>query len=928
MKKEDIKNIGKMAAAYCAKAAFFLLMLCFISLFIPHDARADTTTKISGYYYTDETFVLNDRLAIINVDSDDQIIINYDGEFLVIKNNTCKTVINNKFCVDSILHDKTLDKKKAQIIVYYIGPDITISRSINKSDPFIGEGIKMTVKLENNGNITAKNVTYMDMFPPEIEITKIKKGNAVIEKVQMIGNETGTKQNMTRVFWKGEIAMNGVIDLVYTIKPLQYINTLFAAKAIYNDGRKNVEVISSTSSIKTKSFFEISKKFAPTDYSVAAESTTLISGETKADLYIGEEALFIVEIKNKALKNETINVSYLDFYIPENLLYKGSTTFVVYTNKSNENETYNPGAHTLEKIGAGRYRWHGLMNPDGLVFAIKLKGVKKGHASIAVYAKLVQLDEKKEPYYRSLYDQDYYDNEDIEVKLKDPSIETNLNEGKTFDSAQKAYLTIYMINPNEFANLTKMKVILDTPWTSKNFTINDLRKGNYVSIFDGFVTMPSVTESTGKKIKVNVTYETEYGELYSLKLDRNIAIKPFPPIKITYSVSPAKSSTTDKSIIDYQKSIVTVRLSNTGNSRIEHINVTQISDPLLTNQDNISRTINLEKGVVMDVLMYEIEPPDDKDIKEYLLSTNIDYMASNETFHAVRDYVIEVNPKKLSITGTKKAQVETAVRGVPFKTDYIIENTEEETLYNVTVLFPEREDYDLLGSRHYSIKKIDKDERIPIIGKERVVSKINLSSARLPKAEIVFHDVDGVEFKANSSDTTIEILYAPFDSPTMTLRRNISKDTVNESESFLVDTMIMNIGQKDARVTLTDFGKSWEIYSYAGTNKTMTYLVNESRLGDIELQPAVISYGYNDETYYSFSNKNILTVKEKPGAGKAEEKPVEEAVQEVKQEVVEKKANPYAKYLYLVVFVIIVCLIIFSVIRMKPSEKRFEFMEE
>lgn len=912
-----------------AKNALLMAALLLILLSLPEAAYAEAVTIISGDYYTDDTFMLNDRIGIINVDSYEQVILDYDNNFIVIDNATCRRVVNDNFCVTSIEYDIGKEEKKASLSISYLGPTVEPTDSMNISDPKIGEGTKVIAKMENIGNTTAKNVTYINIIPPEIKAFKIRGSPVKIEKFLTWANDTGKLQNMTKVSWTGEIAVSETRTLEYGLKPLKYVDTTFAAKVIYNDGRKKIEDASSALSMKTKSFFELTKKFAPLDYSVPAESITLTSGESKSDLYVGEEMLFITEIKNKALKNETINITYIDFYVPDSFIYKGPMSFVVYTNKSDANASYTPGIHTLEKAAKGVYRWKGLINPDGIVFCLKLKGAREGKSRVAVSAKFIQLEEKKGPVYKSLYEQDYDGYEEIDIKLKDPTIESNFKDGQTFDSAEKRYFTLYMQNPNDYTNFTKLNVTLETPWLTKNFTLTRVKVNNYINLFDGFVEMPVVTSPTTGRIKANVTYETEYGETDSVKFERSISIKPHSPVKPSYYLSPSKSSSTDGAVIGNEEIMVTVKLTNFGNSDIKHINLTQETDPALTGDSNFSRTINIDKGITMDALMYKINPPDISPLKEYKLITRLDYVAANDTYHLVKEYRVEVNDKKLGLTVTKKIQVDKATIGFPFYADYLVENTNKEPINNVTLIFPLSNEFDLVGSRYYTISRIEKGGSASAIAKEKLVSKKNGTGIKLPKTDIVFHDESGNEFRANSSDDNLEVIYITPQSPLIMLTRNISKTTVNQTEKFLVYTALANIGGQGAKVTLSDFGKAWELDLDKGRNKTLQYEVSENRIGEILLEPAIANYTYNNEIYYSSSNKNLVNVvgivEEEP-----EEKPAEKEPEVVGGEVVteERPPNPYYKYMYLTVFVILVCIILFSVIRMKPKEKRFKFMEE
>lgn len=911
-----------------AKSAIFLL--CFM-LFIPLFSMivfADATSLMGGAFYTDDTFTMNDKIGVINVNSYDEVIIDYDNSFILINNGTCKRLINNRLCVDGIEYDNTLKKKKATINIFYIGPDITVTRSVNKSNPHVYEGVKVTARIENKGNTTADNLTYIDLLPSEIQLIKLRKLDARTEKVLVYRNDTASWQNMTRIVWQGSVKPDEQIDIIYTMKPTAYIDASFTADIIFFDGIKDMIVKSSAMSIKTESFFEITKKFAPEDYTVAAGSTSVIVGEAESSIYIGDKVLFITEIQNKAFENETINVSYIDFYIPDGMMYEGPASFRVYTNKSNASTSYTPGVQSLKKLGKNIYRWSGLLGPDSVIFAMKLKGIRKGTHKVMVYSHLVQFKEKKKPYYEPLYDLDYYGSEEVEVKFDEPFIESNIKNGQTFDSGEKAYFTVYMQNKNEKANFTNIKALIETPWEpAKTLNFSYLKKTNYVNFFDGFVTMPTVSDPVTKKFSVNVTYESEYGEKYSAKLERTLSIRPHTPIRIAHTFSPSRGTTPEKIIIDNSESLVTLQLANSANTKIDHINVTEVVDPILSKEGNFTRIVNIDKGIIMDVLKYKINPVDVKTTKEYHIVTYVDYNSGNDTYHIAKDTLVEVNAKKMTLDVKKMSRVTTIAKGMPFYVDYTVENTADEPVENITLIFPLSENMDIIGSRHYYIKRLEKGEKISVTGKEKLRSKSNDTRIGLGKTKVIFHDIYGSEFDTNTSDQKIDMLYKPLLTPALKASRSISKTMVNRSENFSSAITVENIGIGDVTATINDFGRTFEFKVESGKKKSISHEVSADKTGTYALEPALISYEYDGESYYTASNRNEMTVigaKEIEEA--AEEKPGEAKPEEAAAP--ERKEMPYLKYVLLVVFIMVICFIIFSVIRMKPKEKRFDFMEE
>ncbi|MFO8016469.1 MAG: hypothetical protein R6U32_05170 [Candidatus Woesearchaeota archaeon] len=931
MDEHPVQGVGRPVRIPIA----YLLILTILVCVTAPDSNAESR-DITGNFFTGETFELNDRIGMININSYSEVIIDYDGDIIVVRNGSCEREINHDYCVDSIVYDTAQEKKRASIDINYLGPEIELNRKVNDSKPLIDEGVMVTAEIENTGNTSADNVTYIDIYPPEIEVMDVKEGYADIKPMNRWSNENSSWQNMTMVFWQGEVKSDEKKEIEYTIKPVDYVDSDFTARIIYDDGYEVIEKKSPSFSMSTESFFEISKKFAPLDYTVSAGYSSVVTGENEGDIEVGEEALFILEMINEDPKNRSINISYIDFYIDDNLEYKRPASFRVYTNTSNPNESYTPGVHRLRKIDDNLYRWSGFIGPEDFIIALKVEGVREGTGRISTDARITHFAEKEEHYYEKLYEESYSGYQDIRVNFNSPEIKTNMEGDQTFESGQKVYFTAYMQNPNEYVNITDMRVRIDTPWDEKEFDVSNLRKTEYINFFDGFITMPETDGVTEERIRIDVEYETEYGDNYSESLDETIRVVPHTPISIKHSVSPSSGSLPEGFIVENGESSVTLTLTNIGERRLEHINITEEVSPEIKESPNMTRDIDMEKGTTRDILKYRINPPDVKETGEYMIKTYVDYNAGNETYHIMKTTKIKVEPKDLSISVKKTPEGQTFTRGVPFSVDYMLENDAGEALENITIIFPLDEDFEMIGNRRYTIKEMGAGETMTVSGEETLMPKINGTSLEMRETEVVFHDKYGNEFRSNSTTQKINIIYKPLQSPALDIERNISRETVNRSESFNVRTTVRNIGKEEVEAEVHDLGRDWSIRLAPGREKTFNFGYSEERTGHVNLQPAIAEYEYEGKTYYSSSNANGLIVMGK-SEEEEEDKKKEEGIEEQKKDDIEnmtgeeeekKEDSPYMKYIYLAIFIIIICIIIFSVISIRPKRKQFEFLKE
>ena len=818
------------------KRAALILPLLLMIAFLPA-AFADVETLESNFFYSDETFEVHDKIGTVKINSLDQVILNYDNHFIVLYNNTCRTeYIYTRFCIEDVRYDVSEHKYETKLSIYYIGPDIKIERSVNVSNPQIGEGVKITVTLRNDGNASASNITYIDVLPPEIEVIKVK-GIARAEKVSVWGNDTGW-QNMTRIFWQGPIGRGEKEEFYYTVKPVAALDTKLVAKAVYFNGIKDITVYSSELNLKTEYPFDLKSIFVEKDYEVAA-GEDVTGGETIAEAEVGKEILFIIELKSKVMEDHALNAT-LEFYFPDGLQYVSSPMIRVRSNTSDPTQFYLAGALVPEKISRSTYRWKGSI-PENFskVFVFKVRAEKKGVKRATIIGSFSELDEDDNP----LYSTNYYDYKDIDLTFNDITLESNFNDGDSFDSGQKTYFTVWLQNPNEYTNITRIKALMNMSWLpEKEISFDTVKKAAHINIFDGFVDMPAVKSAQARKFSVNVTYETPYGEVFNKVLQRSVTIKPHSVIDITHNIEDATAINSYTYDMDSKENYVTITLSNKADRYIEHVDFQVVIDPRLVKagDDNFSKVISVDKSAVVDVYKFKIDPPEKGKLENYTIKVYVNYTLDDISYSAAEDIILLVKPKKLEIDISKDLFEEDAIMGRIASIDYTLENTEKETLYNLTIVFPFTYGVDIVGNRVYSIDILAPDEKIDISRKEAIRPKIN-GTVKLEKTGVVFHDIYGNEFVSNSSMLSIDVIYAEITSPALFLVKNISKTTVNKSEEFEVSLLINNTGPKEAYIKVEDDGKNWTLGVGAGKKNSITYKTKVENVGKVGLPMAVAS---------------------------------------------------------------------------------------
>jgi uncharacterized repeat protein (TIGR01451 family) len=212
-----------------------------------------------------------------------------------------------------------------EVIVRTKAPDILIERSFSKTSPSINEEVTVEVLLTNEGDATARDFVYEDVFPSEF---KIVRGN--------------TKSN--KIFVEGFLTAGDTKTITYVIKPL--ILTEFESKAeiSYKDeGEKIVK----------KSELETISVFVP------YEITNNLSTNTPAP---GEEIKYSVFVENK--ETAVMKINRLEIKLP---------SFVRGISWSQD----------ITKEDDKTYVYSGTMNSESIKeFIVNIKSVKAGEHKI------------------------------------------------------------------------------------------------------------------------------------------------------------------------------------------------------------------------------------------------------------------------------------------------------------------------------------------------------------------------------------------------------------------------------------------------------------------------------------------------------------------------------------------------------------------
>lgn len=349
---------------------------------------------------------------------------------------------------------------QAHITIEQITAKLNISRTVQKTNPQIGEDVRIVMNLENDGDRDATGVVFNDEFPEDFEITYVS--GCVIS-----GNKVEWEGNLKRSERKKECE--------YRIKPLKEVTYSSKATATYNNGDK--ETTSSSPTVK------ITVQEPPLDIRINSSRTTLDLGE---EFWVNITLENINEDKDVSVDNFIISV-------PESM-------------------------EIIEKRGidSDKLYWRGNLRPTGDMekeIKLKIKTKKTGNKSInltALYsAGGIKSEAKREV--------------EIETNhITKPSIMfLGLEEGVKTDG--KKNIEVYVENLDEKYSFHNIKIKVDESDLpiEINGDVIELASRRHEKIGEIGAIDAEIGNYTLKGI---VESETEYGERFENRFEKSIEV--------------------------------------------------------------------------------------------------------------------------------------------------------------------------------------------------------------------------------------------------------------------------------------------------------------------------------------------------------------------------------------------------------------------
>lgn len=783
---------------------FKALLIVTIAILSAYPIFAAETLFFSGFVFSGQSITVNDKSFIITLEWDKRNIMLQSGRAIFFVNKArCENAYNIRFCFHNTLWDTEEKKDKINISVYSLSPTITILRKIDNAQLFVGEEASIDLVIKNEGPLAANNFSFLDSFPKEIEITDVSFCDL----------------NGSDVYWKGFLRVNDTLKCSYKIKPVDELERSLKAKVEYFDGIRMKDEFSSALNIKAQPYFNIKTQFNDSDKKIM----------------LGENVTFIINISNNH-PDEDIKVTKLNILLPKGFSYI-STEHIRIANESVGESVTRLDEWTLEWDDEIR------QNKSKLI-AIKMQGRLSGSSDIIIKANYEIKGEK-----RVIEKKD-----SIEVAREELGIQTSFKDGESFDSGQEQWFKIYLVNPSSLTKIRNVKVQFNTTLADiPDAFFPEIGTTSSQLVLNKKIVMPLVSGSARYPFHIIITYQTEYGELITKRVEYTFNLESIAGITITHDISKA-------SVEEGEEFTITTNVKNERNEDIKNIRVVDTSHAAFIKEGINSAIININAKDKVAVYTYNMIAPKIEKETKFIFKTTASYTEDNKTYIYEKEDIITVRPKRLELTINREVNLPVFM-GQITDVNYVITNLESELIKNINLTFPLQQKFDLVGNDSYFIDKLDPGESFTLEEKHQIRAKVNESQTLAPTL-FAYEDKEGNVFEMNSSETTFEVKYSYIAGPAFFIEKNTSASTIVKGDLARIILKVKNLGIEKGNVVLYDNGQNWSIDVEPSNYAIVTYELNFTKAGKFTLGPAVAIYSYLNKTIKTASNKLDIEVKE------------------------------------------------------------------
>ncbi|MBU0461857.1 MAG: hypothetical protein KJ574_04700, partial [Nanoarchaeota archaeon] len=792
----------------------------------------------------------------------------------------CDDLKNILVCFTNTTFDE--DELRTYIVVEInkTEPVISITRTISNTEFYAGEEQNVTISVTNTGD-PATNATYYENWGSEFEIVEMEEGLCSIER--------------SAIIWKGYIDEDKPLECTYRIRAKKDVEKGVVASLRYFNGFKMDTEYSSELLVTVNPIVEILTRTVHEDEEPVEAAFDWDADDVEPS--INEDVRLALNLTNKLRESKWVDVD-LKITYPKGIDYLGSS-YVIYKEENGSLGNYT--SYITHRLGATKIftkttgnvlEWSGRLRNNGTkeaseIFVLEFNTQKTGAHNLLLTAHYK--DEDKREYTYSEYVKLKVINRGIKpiMYINDLSKrfereETLLEEDDTIEleSLNEYRLRMQIENINPFGKLKNLKVVVNTSvanFTTKEYS--EIDAAGRLIPYSFLFRAPRTGVDLDYDMFITITGLTEFGDYFSNSTTFTARVNKFEDIDITHEFE-------STSLEGDEDSLVTTNLKNNRLVDLKNVNVTEYIDPRFTVEGVHARTMNLKADEDVDAYSYTLTAPRiEVENDTFYINTTVTYYDPDHEMMVThsKQETMTVKPKELDLTITRTIDDNDADVGDILNIEYTLTNSEEkEIIKDIALYLPLQWEFDIVGPTSYYIERLAPGESITLTDKQKIKPKLN-DTHTVDETLAVYYDVYGTRMMKNSSTDSIDIdKPAVYVGPAIFVNRTVpSQMYANESAKIVF--RVVNKGNEPATVRINESGQVFTANIPANGERLVDYTAKISTIGTHTFEPALITYEYQGNTFTTISDKDTLSIVQKPvlfvEAGE-EAPPTEEAAAE------------------------------------------------
>ncbi|MBN1544809.1 DUF11 domain-containing protein [Candidatus Woesearchaeota archaeon] len=855
-----------------AKKRCITVLLLFILAVIFSASAAARTKVFDDRVLSGENVEIDDFTFIITMNKyASAIFVDAGTMYQSVPLFGCKKMESFEICFKNTTFDEEENELYAEVNITRSKPDLTVTRTMNDTEFYVGQEAEVTIKVTNTGD-PASNVILTDDYPAGIDIYDLEGGCQVHEN---------------QVYWQGHLDEEEEKECRFIMKGTKEIHQSFVVHLKYWDGFKWVDDYSSTLTVDIEPVIEIFSAVVREDYEV--DGTTFDFDGDNPNLNIGEELRLIVNITNNY--NDYIDLDAFELLLPPDLAYKttGSLRFN-YINATGDRSSIIWYSDRLSRISGSILRWSGrIKEGNSKLFIAKIEARRTGDQNM-----MIRTDYS--------YDEMHFsDTKYKSITVRDPGMAIRMtveDKSRIFSAAERLdeednsidiealhpySIKVYAQNINKYAKLKDVNVRVYTELAGfQPVHYSEMDEEGQRIPYSIVLIPPNSASSVQYKTNVSITYTSEFGEKHENSTEFLITVQPSKDLTIEWESSEGEV------LEGGEETEVKVSVTNDRLVDLRNVEVKDDIPPDLHIEGVHAKKVKLNKDSATEIYTYRLIPPIVHNKTYYNITTTVSFFDPDlqQEINFTETTTLTINPLKpdisIDVTLDEPGNI---YPGTLIPADYTVRNDEEkEVVRQITVHFPVQENIDLIGPKTFFIDRLDPGEEVVIKNLVKIRPKIVNDGLKLEKTSVEYYDNYGNLFGENSTEDIIDVEDALINGPAIFLR-TIIPEVINKSTSTIVKVEVKNNGTAAADITVEQEDKMWNVTVAEGSAAIIEYPVKYDSEGNYTIPEPFAHFMFQGLDAYTKGTGAEAHVQLILG-------PAEEAVEEAPPAVAEEMPEP------------------------------------